>query len=97
MAQPPASASEAVPGAAPPSPSVPSPPPPPSPSPPPPPPSAPAAGARVPGQTLREIQALVDANKISAARAVAEKFLKTTPTGPEAEQIMGLTGVHPRP
>jgi hypothetical protein len=58
---------------------------------------APAPGQRKPGQTLREIQALVAADKISAARAVAEEFLKTTPTGPEAEQIMGLTGVHPHP
>lgn len=61
-----------------------------------PPPPAPADG-RAPGQTLREIQALVAEGKISAARAVAEKFLKTTPTGKEAEEIMGLTGVHPRP
>ena len=60
-------------------------------------PSAPDAGERKPGQTLREIQALVTAGKISAARAVAETFLKTTPTGPEAEEIMGLTGVHPHP
>jgi hypothetical protein len=61
------------------------------------PPSTPAAVERKPGQTLREIQALVAAGKISAARAVAEKFLKSTPTGPEAEEIMGLTGVHPHP
>lgn len=57
----------------------------------------PVTGQRKPGQTLREIQALVAADKISAARAVAEEFLKTTPTGPEAEEIMGLTGVHPHP
>ena len=54
-------------------------------------------GQRQPGQTLREVQALVAADKISAARAVAEEFLKTTPNGPEAEEIMGLTGVHPHP
>jgi hypothetical protein len=57
----------------------------------------PPADQRQPGQTLREIQALIAAEKISAARAVAERFLKTTPTGPEAEEIMGLTGVHPHP
>lgn len=62
-----------------------------------PPPSDTAAGERKRGQTLRDIQTLVTAGQISAARAMAEKFLKTTPTGPEAEEIMGLTGVHPHP
>lgn len=61
------------------------------------PPAPPSAPARQPGDTLKEIRALVAAQKISAARALAEQFLKTTPTGPEAEEIMAYTGVHPHP
>lgn len=60
--------------------------------------AAPAATTdRKPGETLKEIHALVAAGKISAARALAEQFLKTTPTGPEAQEIMAYTGVHPHP
>jgi len=50
-----------------------------------------------PERALREVQALVDKGTIGAARALAERYLRDLPDGPEARQIMSLTGVHPHP
>jgi hypothetical protein len=66
------------------------------------PPSAtPATGAQAQATTgaraLEEIRALVDQGHIGAARVRAEHALREIPDGPEARQIMSLTGVHPHP
>jgi hypothetical protein len=59
---------------------------------------APNSGAALaPGQALREVRALVDQQKIGAARALAEHYLNEIPDGEEAAQIKSLTGVHPHP
>jgi hypothetical protein len=50
-----------------------------------------------PALALSEVRALVDQGKIGAARALAEHHLEVIPDGPEARQIMSLTGVHPHP
>jgi hypothetical protein len=50
-----------------------------------------------PEQALAEVQALVNRGRIGAARALAEHDLRVIPDGPEARQIMSLTGVHPHP
>ena len=50
-----------------------------------------------PEQALAEVRALVNRGRIGAARALAEHDLRVIPDGPEARQIMSLTGVHPHP
>jgi hypothetical protein len=46
---------------------------------------------------LEEMHALVDENRISDARARAERFFQDYPGSPYGERVERLTGVHPRP
>jgi hypothetical protein len=46
---------------------------------------------------LDEMHDLVDQNRISAARAAAERFFEMYPESPYGERVERLTGVHPKP
>jgi hypothetical protein len=46
---------------------------------------------------LYEIKALVKLGRIGSARTKAERYLATYPSGPMADEVERLTGVHRRP
>jgi hypothetical protein len=45
----------------------------------------------------RQIDELVSANRIGEAHTLAMAFVQRHPSGPYAQHVMNLMGVHPRP